>query len=58
MMAPVFRAILVSNGALTFLIIDFVFVVVLRFMYYIYVSTLLLSSDTPEEGIRFHYRWL
>jgi hypothetical protein len=24
----------------------------------IYVSTLLLSSDTPEEGIRSHYRWL
>jgi hypothetical protein len=23
-----------------------------------YVSTLLLSSDTPEEGIGFHYRWL
>jgi hypothetical protein len=22
----------------------------------IYVSTLLLSSDTPEEGIRSHYR--
>jgi len=23
-----------------------------------YVSTLQLSSDTPEEGIRSHYRWL
>jgi hypothetical protein len=23
-----------------------------------YVSTLLLSSDTPEEGIESHYRWL
>ena len=23
-----------------------------------YVSTLLLSSDSPEEGIRPHYRWL
>jgi hypothetical protein len=23
-----------------------------------YVSTLLLSSDTPEEGIGSHYRWL
>jgi hypothetical protein len=22
------------------------------------ISTLLLSSDTPEEGIRSHYRWL
>jgi hypothetical protein len=27
----------------------------LRFIYFMYVSTLLLSSDTPEEGIRFHY---
>jgi hypothetical protein len=26
--------------------------------YVFYVSTLLLSSDTPEEGIGFHYRWL
>jgi hypothetical protein len=24
----------------------------------IYVSALSLSSDIPEEGIRFHYRWL
>ena len=23
-----------------------------------YMSTLLLSSDTPEEGVRSHYRWL
>jgi hypothetical protein len=23
-----------------------------------YVSTLLLFSDTPEEGIKSHYRWL
>jgi hypothetical protein len=23
-----------------------------------YVSTLLLSSDTPEEGTGSHYRWL
>jgi len=23
-----------------------------------YMSTLVLSSDTPEEGIRSHYRWL
>jgi hypothetical protein len=23
-----------------------------------YVRTLSLSSDTPEEGIRSHYRWL
>jgi hypothetical protein len=25
---------------------------------FIYMSTLLLSSDTLEEGIRPHYRWL
>ena len=25
---------------------------------FICVCTLLLSSDTPEEGIRSHYRWL
>jgi hypothetical protein len=28
------------------------------FIYFMYVSTLLLSSDTPEDGIGFHYRWL
>jgi hypothetical protein len=27
-----------------------------RFIYFIYVSILLLSSDTPEEGIKSHYR--
>jgi hypothetical protein len=27
-------------------------------LYLIYMRTLLLSSDTPEEGIRSHYRWL
>jgi hypothetical protein len=26
-------------------------------IYFIYVSTLLLSSDTPEKGIRFHYKF-
>jgi hypothetical protein len=29
-----------------------------RFIYLIYMSTLSLSSGTPEEGIRFHDRWL
>jgi hypothetical protein len=29
-----------------------------RFIYLMYVSTLQLSSDTPEEGIRSHYRGL
>jgi hypothetical protein len=28
------------------------------FIYFTDVSTLSLSSDTPEEGIRSHYRWL
>jgi len=27
-------------------------------IYLLYITTLLLSSDTPEEGIRSHYRWL
>jgi hypothetical protein len=28
------------------------------FLYLFYVSTLLMSSDTPEKGIRSYYRWL
>jgi hypothetical protein len=28
------------------------------FIYFMYKSTPLLSLDTPEEGIRPHYRWL
>jgi hypothetical protein len=28
------------------------------FMYFMYMSTLLLSSDTPEEGIGSLYGWL
>jgi hypothetical protein len=28
------------------------------FIYFMYISTLQLSSDTPEEGIGSHYRWL
>jgi hypothetical protein len=28
------------------------------FNYFMYMSTLSLSSDTPEEGIRSHCRWL
>jgi len=27
-------------------------------IYLLYMSTLSLSSDTPEEGIRSPYRWL
>jgi hypothetical protein len=29
-----------------------------RFIYFMYMNTLSLSSDTAEEGIRSHYRWL
>jgi hypothetical protein len=29
-----------------------------RFIYCIYMSTLSLSSDTPEKDTRSHYRWL
>jgi hypothetical protein len=28
------------------------------FIYFMYISSPLLSSDTPEEGIGSHYRWL
>jgi hypothetical protein len=28
------------------------------FIYFMYMSTPLLFSDTPEEGIISHYRWL
>jgi hypothetical protein len=28
------------------------------FIYFTYMSALLLSSDTPEEGIRSCFRWL
>jgi hypothetical protein len=30
----------------------------LRFIYLLYVSTLWLSSDTPEEGVRSCFGWL
>jgi len=29
-----------------------------RFIYLLYINTLYLSSDTPEEGLRSHYGWL
>jgi hypothetical protein len=29
-----------------------------RIFDFMHMSTLSLSSDTPEEGIRSHYRWL
>jgi hypothetical protein len=27
-------------------------------LFFIRISSLQLSSDTPEEGVRSHYRWL
>ena len=36
----------------------FNFIFFKRFIYLLYVSTLQLSSDAPEEGVRSHYRWL
>jgi hypothetical protein len=30
----------------------------LKIYLFMYMSALSLSSDTPEEGIRSHYRWL
>ena len=37
---------------------QYVFLIFLRFIYFIYMSTPLLSSDPPEEGIKSDYRWL
>jgi hypothetical protein len=34
-----------------------IYLFIYLFIYLMYMSTLLLSLDTPEEGIRFHYRW-
>ena len=31
---------------------------VLKELFFMYVSTLSLSSDTPEEGTGSHYRWV
>jgi hypothetical protein len=39
--------------------IQFIFeLIFIRFIYFMYMSILLLSSGTPEEGIRSHYRCL
>ena len=34
------------------------FTLFLRFVYFVYMSTRLLSSDTAEEGIGSRFRWL
>jgi hypothetical protein len=36
---------------------EFIYLFFCLFVFF-HVSTLLLSSDTPDEGIRSHYRWL
>jgi hypothetical protein len=36
----------------------FFFLKIYLFKYFMNMGTLLQSSDTPEEGIGFHYRWL
>jgi hypothetical protein len=35
-----------------------VFKIFLKDIYFMYMSTLSLSSDTPEENIKSHYKWL
>jgi hypothetical protein len=41
------------------IIFAFYFVLFIYFFkIYLLMSTLSLSSDTPEEGIKSHYRWL
>jgi hypothetical protein len=41
-----------------FFLVLFFFLKIDLVIYFIYVSTLTLSSDTPEVGIISHYRWL
>ena len=45
---------------LFFLLLTFLFLLLIFFNIYLllYVSTLWLSLDTPEEGVRSHYEWL
>jgi hypothetical protein len=47
-----------SSGREGSILFFFFFFFFLRFIYLMYMSTLQLFSDTPEEGIRSHYRWL
>jgi len=41
-----------EKGAMNFLVFLFIS------LFYLFMSTLWLSSDTPEESIKSHYRWL
>jgi hypothetical protein len=36
----------------------FIYLFIYLFIYVMYVSILSMSSDTPEDGIGSHYRWL
>jgi hypothetical protein len=52
---------MLGPGSFSFFLFLFLFLFLSffqRFIYFMYVSTPLLSSDTPEEGITPHYRWL
>jgi hypothetical protein len=53
------QAILIQGKVESLLgVLSFILFVCLRFIYLMCVSTLLMFSDTPEEGIGSHYRWL
>jgi hypothetical protein len=56
----VFCSLMRRTGIWVYMVASFLppFLFSLRFTYFIYMSTLSLSSDTPEEGIGSHYRWL
>jgi hypothetical protein len=47
---------LCKSGAITDACCGFWLVFIFRIIYFMYTSTLLLSSDTSEEGIRSHYK--
>jgi hypothetical protein len=38
-------------------LVGYLFIYLLK-IYLLHVRILQLSSDTPEEGVRSHYRWL
>ena len=53
---PILQGVMMVGSQLAF-VNYFFFLKIYFIIYFMYVSSLLLSSDTPEEGIRFHYRW-
>jgi hypothetical protein len=48
----------VGGGVVVFIGSSFSFLFFFFFNLFYDVSTLSLSSDTPEEAVRSHYRWL